>query len=179
MLIKHAKHVLKDSGAAFIFGFPNKNSESIFIEKLGFRKIEMRKLNIPVNIFPSIFLKLFLSKKRGDFVLETNNCFIPAESEIFELKKNEQLDSVRFYGAYNNFIWGKIINRKFKHLKLSFFNIGGILVNKPHLLPIVFNDLVKNEKIDFIQLMGVKNNGLWQLFKYVNPADKDHCLKKK
>lgn len=35
-LIEHAKVDLKARGGAFIFGFPNSNSEPIFIKKLGF-----------------------------------------------------------------------------------------------------------------------------------------------
>ncbi|MDX2158255.1 MAG: GNAT family N-acetyltransferase [Hyphomicrobiaceae bacterium] len=47
-LIDSARATLKQRGAAFMFGFPNENSEPIFVKKLGFRRIERRMALMPL-----------------------------------------------------------------------------------------------------------------------------------
>jgi len=172
LLINTAKEQLMASGSAFIFGFPNQNSEPIFILKLGFRKCNMSKINIPVKLLSRLFLMLTIKQKDQFFLLETANCLIPVESEIIELKENEYGADVKVFGAYNNLIWGKTKSRKTRWGALSFFIVGGIQVNKPGLLPELFRALVRQEKPDVIQVAGVANSSLWSLFNGVKAANR-------
>lgn len=171
-LINTAKERLKSSGSALIFGFPNLNSEPIFTRKLGFRSISMSKVNIPV-FGPSEYLLPFFIKVPGVHdVLNTEQTFIPIESEIIELKQHEFDDEVKVYQSYNNIIWGKRVSRKFSFGTFRFFNVGGIQVNKPSLLRSLFWSLIQKENIDFLQIVGVSNSQLWSLFRGVGKAQR-------
>jgi len=172
MLTNHAKQHLD---GAFIFGFPNNNSGPI-LNNLGFRTIDLCKLNIPVKFFPGLFLKYHLRQVKPTYQLPLKDCFIPIEPELIELKTNEYGDEVKVYGSYNNMIWGKVIKRRSVMGELTFFRIGGIQVNKPHLLYLVFNEIIQREKPDFIQLISSNNNSLLELFKGVEAAPKTEPL---
>ena len=167
MLINHAKENLD---GAFIFGFPNGNSSPIFLKKLGFRKIALCKVNIPVRYFPTLSLMYFLKKVDKTYLLPIKNCFLTIESELIELKKNEYPDQVKIYSSYNNIVWGKVNKRKYKIGNLTFFSVGGIQINKPHLLHLVFKEIAKKEKLDFIQIISSNNNSMLELFRGVQPA---------
>jgi len=173
MLINHAKQSLY---GAFIFGFPNHNSEPIFLNKLDFRKIDLSKLNIPVKIFPHLFLKYYLRQVKPTYQLPLKDSFIPIEAELIELKKNEYANEIKVYESYNNIVWGKVTKRSSKLGELTFFRIGGIQVNKPHLLYLVFKELIKKEKPDIIQVISCENSSLLELFRGVKPAPKTEPL---
>jgi hypothetical protein len=162
MLITKAKEMLD---GAFIFGFPNGNSGPIFLNKLGFRKIELSKLNIPVKFFPGLFFKYYLKSVPSDYQFNVKDCFIPIESELIDLKTQEYQDEIKVFGSYNNIVWGKIKKTQTRIGNLTFFCIGGIQVNKPHLLPLVFKEIVRKEDIDIIQIVSSSNSSLWDLFK--------------
>jgi hypothetical protein len=176
LLINKAKVLLKEAKGAFIFGYPNKNSHPIFIRKLGFYQLSMSKLIIPTKLFPKLFLKYYLKNINEKFVLSTHNHFIPIEAEVYEWKKKEYKEKIKFYANYNNFIWGKKTVKKLKFLKLKVFIIGGIQINKPHLLYLAFRDLIKNEKVDLIQFASVEGNSILDLFNRIKPATKTEPL---
>lgn len=173
LIINSAKKLLD---GAFIFGFPNHNSGPIFLNKLGFRKIDLAKVNIPVKFFPNFFLGYYLQTITGNNKFSVKNCFIPIESELIDLKKNEYNDKIKTFSSYNNIIWGKIKKKQTKIGTLSFFCIGGIQVNKPKLLAPLFKEIVKSENIDFIQVIASENSSLWSLFRIKTPAPKTEPL---
>jgi hypothetical protein len=173
LLINNAKNRLD---GAFIFGFPNNNSAPIFLNKLGFRKIDLAKINIPVKFFSNLFLNYYLKPIRANYQFPVEDSFLPIESELIDLKTNEYGDEIKTFGAYNNLIWGKIVKRQSKIGTLSFFCIGGIQVNKPNLLPLLFKEIVKSENIDFIQLIACSNSSLWSLFRVKTLAFKTEPL---
>ena len=173
LIINTAKERLK---GAFIFGFPNENSYPIFLKKLGFREIPLTKINIPVKFLPNLFLGSYLKSVKNNYQLDVKNSFLPVESELIELKENECQNKIKRYGSYNNLIWGKIEKRKTRIGNLNFFCVGGIQVNKPHLLRLVFREIIKKEKIDFIQIIGSSNSSFWDLFKNIKEAPKTEPL---
>jgi hypothetical protein len=173
LLINSAKKILK---GAFIFGFPNHNSSPIFLNKLGFRKVELSKINIPVKVFTDILLKLYLKPIKPTYQLDLENSFISIESELIDLKTNEYKDTIKTFGCYNNLIWGKTGTRKTKLGNLVFFYVGGIQINKPHLLHILFKEVIKSEKIDIIQIIGSSNSTIWDLFRYKDLAPRTEPL---
>jgi hypothetical protein len=172
MLTNHAKQHLD---GAFIFGFPNNTSGPI-LNKLGFRTIELCKLNIPVKFFPRLFLNYYFKQVKPTYQLPLKDSFIPIEPELIELKTNEYGDEIKVYANYNNIIWGRVVKRKSILGKLTFFRIGGIQVNKPHLLYLLFNEIIKKEKPHFIQLISSKNNSILNLFRGVKEAPQTEPL---
>ncbi len=169
-LINQGKAMSKELGSLFLFGYPNKYSGPIFFNKLGFRKITMRRVNIPVKFFSSLMLGRYLVSKNKNEVLDVENRFIPIEGELIDLKQGEYGDKIKVYNGYNNVLWGRINTRKLGMLNLRFFITGGIQINKPHLLDIVFKQLIKKESIDVIQIVGTFDHSLWKLFRFDKEA---------
>jgi GNAT superfamily N-acetyltransferase len=172
-LINAAKDNLKQKNSSFIFGFPNQNSESIFIHKLGFRSIPLKKLNIPTKLFPMVVYNIYTKK---NLFLDVDNYIKPIESEIIELKKSEFGEQIKIHATYNNIIWGKITFKDSPLGKVSFFNIGGIQINKPNLLRLAYESLVNSEKVDFIQIVASKTSSIWKIFKFGKIARKTEPL---
>ncbi len=176
LLINSAKKKLKQLGSSFILGFPNENSAPILLKKLGFRKIPLAKINIPTILLSSLSLRYYLKAIKKDYNLEINNCFIPIESELIDLKQNEYGEKIEVFTSYNNLVWGRETERQTKLGKLSFFHVGGLQVNKPHLLPILFKKILKEKDIDIIQIIGIQHNSVFKLFRGVQSAPKTEPL---
>lgn len=166
-LINTAKEILREQGSQFILGYPNQYSYPIMTKRLGFRAIEMKKLNIPTFLLPSLSLKFYLAQLEN---INVNNAFLPIQADLIGLKRQEFGEAIKVFGAYNNIIWGKTKHRRIKGVLLKFFLVGGISINKPHLFSIVLQEIVQKEKVHFIQFVGNMSNTYWQLFKGVTNA---------
>ena len=83
-LIEEAKQILGSRNAAFIFGYPNANSQPIFTQKLGFIEFPSVKLNIP-NI--KLLWSLFLNNKSSNLSDLKNDAILQNDKELFALKK--------------------------------------------------------------------------------------------
>ncbi len=168
-IISSAKKILKQREAAFIFGFPNANSHPIFTKKLGFFEIPLIKAQLPTIVAP-FNSKLILKPTVKDFIFSTEECFVPLETQVMELKKQEYGTVVKNYSAYNNSIWGKKRFKKIGGITLPYFSVGGLIINKPHLLSIVLNEMIRQEQVYYIELIGAATNTYFQFFRNVKPA---------
>lgn len=168
-IINEAKRILKERGAAFIFGFPNANSHPIFVKKLGFYEVPLMKVQAPVMAFS--LTKHFLLQSIDPAVgIDIADCYTPNELQIIELKEQELNSNIRIYSAYNNTIWGKKREKVYRGMKLSYFSVGGIILNKPHLFSQVLAQLVQKERASYIEIIGATTNVYFQLFKNAKPA---------
>ncbi|MBK9672486.1 MAG: GNAT family N-acetyltransferase [Bacteroidetes bacterium] len=168
-IINEAKRILKERGAAFIFGFPNENSHPIFVKKLGFYEVPLMKVQAPVMAFS--LTKHFLLQSIDPAVgIDIADCYTPNELQIIELKEQELNSNIRIYSAYNNTIWGKKREKVYRGMKLSYFSVGGIVLNKPHLFSQVLAQLVQKERASYIEIIGATTNVYFQLFKNAKPA---------
>ncbi len=168
-IINEAKRILKARGAAFIFGFPNENSHPIFVKKLGFYEVPLMKVQAPVMAFS--LTKHFLLQSIDPAVgIDIADCYTPNELQIIELKEQELNSNIRIYSAYNNTIWGKKREKVYRGMKLSYFSVGGIVLNKPHLFSQVLAQLVQKERASYIEIIGATTNVYFQLFKNAKPA---------
>jgi predicted N-acetyltransferase YhbS len=166
-LISTAKEILKARKAAFIFGFPNANSHPIFTKKLGFYEIPLCKVQLP-TLFPGT--KNLLKVLEKDFVFSTFSSFVTLESQVIDLKKQEYGDAIKVYSTYNNTIWGKKRWKKVAGFSIPYFSVGGLIVNKPHLLSLVLKEMIQSEKVYYIEIVGAATNSYFQFFRHVKPA---------
>ncbi len=171
-LIEEAKIILKNKNSAFIFGFPNQNSEGIFINKLGFKSYPMSKLNIPANRLLGFTLNRDLKKIDSDFYLKTEKCVLPLEGEIYEWKREEFGNDVYLFSSYNNLVWGKRRRIQKFGKNLTYLDVGGIQVNKPNLIHDLFAEIRRAKKFDFFQIVASSNAVFWEMFKGVQFAPK-------
>lgn len=175
-LINHAKTILAQQGSAFIFGFPNVNSSSIFLKNLGFYTVQMSKVNLLSAPLPKLVFKTQFKNKSAKYNLNVSNHFMTIESEIIELKKAEYGEEIKVFGAYNNLIWGKVKMREWKNVKVKFFLIGGVQINKPHLLNALFETVCKELSPNVIQIVGTVDHLIWKLVKGSKSAYKTEPL---
>jgi len=171
-LINYSKHKLMHANAAFLFGFPNHISYPVFVNKLGFREERMIKINIPLVNWGLRFYKGFLKLKNERFVLPSDEVVFPIQSELIDLKVAENHHEIRWYGSFNNIIWGKIRIRETLGLKLKFFKVGGMVVNKPHLLNYTIEEIISKENPHFLQIVSNRSNNYLDLFNGLTKAKK-------
>lgn len=174
-IINSGKEILKQQGSAYIFGYPNVNSYPIFTQKLGFREIPLRRAFIPTFIFSGTLINKSINQFSTGHSFNFTDCYLPSDAELIEWKKNESTD-VRVYGSDNNIVWGKRRNKKVKGININYFSIGGITINKPGLLDEVFLELVRDNKISYIEIIGMGNNSALDFFRYNYPAPKTEPL---
>lgn len=160
-IMKQSMVILKERGSAFLFGFPNKNSHPLFVNSLGFRDELLKKVNIPVKFFPSSVLDYYLN----DADYQIKDSFVPNEFEIYEMKQKEDPKACWSFNSEGNFLWGKLEEVKVRGIMLKCFRVGGIQFKNMKTLKAIFLKLSKEEKVDYIQLIGTKCNGVWKYFK--------------
>ena len=163
-IVNEAKQILKERNGGFIFGFPNANSHPIFIKKLGFYEIPLQKIQVPTFV-PKLWKSLLLQPIESNYVHPNYDCFIASETQLIELKKQEYGEDIKVYSSYNNSIWGKKRNKTKAGINIPYFSIGGIIVNKPHLLSIVFEQMIRAENVAYIEMIGPSTNSFFNLFK--------------
>jgi GNAT superfamily N-acetyltransferase len=168
-LINAAKKILLDRKAGFIFGFPNANSHPIFTKKLGFYEIPLKKIQLPV-ILPFMTKNLLFKSLNENYIFSVDANYLPLETQLIELKRQEFGEQVRVFSSYNNSIWGKRRIKKIAGISIPYFSIGGLIINKPHLMPLVFNEMIRKEKVVYIELIGAATNSYFKFFKHVQSA---------
>jgi hypothetical protein len=176
LLYDEAKRILLNRGSAFIWGAGNSQSQPILINKLGFRKIEMVKVEIPAAFGGKFFIDHYLKKLTQGAGVKVKDAFLPNEAEVMELKVGEFGEEVKIYDRYNNILWGKIKHKEKFGLKLKYLAVGGMVVNKPHLLHILFKEIAAKEKVDYFQIVANKTNTYLHNFLHVRPAANTEAL---
>jgi predicted N-acetyltransferase YhbS len=174
-LINAAKKILLERKAGFIFGFPNANSHPIFTKKLGFYELPLKKIQFPV-LLPFLAKNFLFKSLNKNNVFSFANCYLPLETQLIELKRQEFGDEVKVFSSYNNSIWGKKRMKKIAGISIPYFSIGGLIINKPHLLPLVFDEMIRKEKVVYIELIGAATNSYLQFFNHVQLAPQTEPL---
>lgn len=165
-LIEYAKANLMKSGASFIFGFPNENSQPIFLEKLGFREIPALKWQVP-NILGV-----------RDCYLRTNTTYSsPAERisqndrQLMQLKKLKYSDRLIVEEDDGGLIWGLTRVKKRFGLSLQYFEIGGFDVHDgKHLKSLLHRLFARLRHIAYLQTTTCVGNSRNAFFRNLRPA---------
>lgn len=168
-IINEAKVLLKKREAGFIFGFPNANSHPIFIKKLGFKEVPLVKVQAPVIGF-SIAFNFLLKRISATQNFNYSACILCSEPQQIELKRQEFGNDIKVFSSYNNSLWGKKRVKHVKGFKLNYFSVGGLIVNKPHLLYHVFHEMLRTEKVHYVEIIGASSNSYFNFFKNVKAA---------
>jgi hypothetical protein len=172
-LIDEAKKILAIRNAAFIFGFPNENSRSIFLNKLGFREYSSLKLNMLT--FP-IIQKYFFNNIDLDIALLNKNSILPCNQELFVLKQSEYINGLVKIESNDSYIWGTIRVNELFGVRVPFFDVGGLKINDTVDLPVLFNRLSNEIKVIYIQLVVPKSNSYNKLFNFLKPAATNNLI---
>jgi GNAT superfamily N-acetyltransferase len=134
-LIEEAKRLLKQRGAAFLFGYPNANSGPIFTGRLGFRQQDLCVIYLPL-VWPAFWARRCID-------IDTM-CGLAAESErqimfdayqTAEWKRKRRGDALMSFEYMTNFLFGHVVVRRVRGVAVRMFAVGGYEINKPPLLP--------------------------------------------
>ena len=172
-LIINAHKILKERGAAFVFGFPNDNSYPLFTKKLNYREIPSQKwqlINLPglkwgwCNPNPESIEHL-----KRDVILQ-NDC------QLFVLKSKELYAKLIKVELDRSFAWGVRRSTFRKGVQVPYFDIGGFDLahssHFPHLLSLLQS---ATDFVAYFQLVTVKNNSFNSLLRHVKTST-SNCL---
>lgn len=167
-VINEAKRILLERGAAFIFGFPNENSQLIFTEKLGFKEVPSLKWQVP-NV--PLVRDRFLSKTGsidlppGDVILMQN------DRQLIEMKSRKYEGSIEVIEDRGNLIWGIRRERVKAGLKMTYFEIGGLSIEDRQYLGGLFREMFRRVRgVAYFQLTTTVGNTLNTVFRRLRPA---------
>ena len=163
-LIEHAKRELQ---GAYIIGFPNAQSKPIFLGRLGFRSVGLKRAWIPCQA-GSLLLR---SKSKtpdwtghgGSFqdAKKSSNIITLDEDAAAAWKMRELGDSiVRSHNSFGNTIWGKIESRKIAGISMRFLSVGGSKVEEPRSLARTIGRLGQELGVFAIRAVGTPQSAI-------------------
>jgi len=166
---REAQEILRNRGAAFIYGITNDNSMPIFINKLGFSEIPCLMLQIPnIRYIRNFFIgNLNSNKVREGTVVKAD------EKQIVDLKKNLNKDIIEIE-INKSYAWGKLEKKEKFGISMNYFYLGGLEVEALEDFPLLMKE-VFDLPCKYIQIVSCQSNlnnelfNFWRSAKGVNP----------
>lgn len=173
-LINAGKDHLRNDGAAFIFGFPNDNSEFIFIQKLGFRKISSRKWQVP-NF--RLTLKRYVNELAEDSFIDPSKTITQNDRQLIHLKAKSHGDKLVAVEIDDGISWGVRREKEKFGLKIPYFELGGIFARSSSQVRALIAELHRRTNDAFyLQLTTSEGNYLEPSLNYLRPAQTNDLI---
>ncbi|AMM51674.1 hypothetical protein TH61_11470 [Rufibacter sp. DG15C] len=149
-IIEFGKQEAIKLGAGFLYGIPNHNSGPVF-KKLNYKNFgPFLKVNVP-NV-PLLFENAFGKWQETD-VLYAEKSFYQNEYQLIDAKTKEHGTDLLVYEDLGNLIWGIKLIKKIGPVNISYFSVGGMIINKPHFFKQSVKKLIMKYKINFVQFI--------------------------
>lgn len=173
-LINAAKDSLMSRGAAFIFGFPNANSQPIFTQKLGFKEIPSLKWQVPnIRMVRDMYINV---PNSGDLAAE-NDSIIQNDRQLIELKTKQYRDELIVIEHGESLIWGVPRETNKFGMSLRYFDIGGFYTgDSKDVKPLFENLWSAARKFHYFQLSTTSNNSFNTFLKKLKPAQTNDLI---
>ncbi len=173
-LINSAKEMLLSRGAAFIFGFPNENSQHLFIKKLGFKEIPSLKWQVPnIGVFRNLYINA--PDQRDQALLK--DAIIQNDRQLIELKTKQYHDALVVIEFDESLIWGVPRQTKKLGVSLLYFEIGGLYVGNPKDIKPLFEKLYEAAtRFHYFQLTTTSDNSVNRFLKHLKPAQTNDLI---
>lgn len=161
-IINEGKRFLKEAGGGFIYGVPNNNSHPIFIKKLGFKEIPSLLIQIPnIPFLKNSYFNRQINK--GDINAST---FRPVESQIVDLKKKMNEESILEIYKNKSYLWGKRKIKKTKFgISLNYFYLGGMELHNQTDFYEMIEQIFDQLNVHYIQIVSCEKNRYNNLLK--------------
>ncbi len=155
-LINAAKEDLLSRGAAFLFGFPNANSQPIFTQKLGFKEISSLKWQVP-NM--PIIRNMYINLSDSENLAWEKDSIIQNDRQLIELKTKQYGNDLLVVEQDESLMWGVPRNTRRLGMSLRYFEIGGFYIRDSKDIKVLFEKLWKSAiKFHYFQLSTTVNN---------------------
>ena len=151
-LINEAKKILREDGAAFIYGIANDKSNPIITKKLGFAETPAQALRIPD--IPFIRKFYFTGKALQN---NTDACLIN-EIQVMEHKLKQYPANVKTITHNTSWLWGKQVYKKKYGIKWLVFYVGGVELADEKDLKVLVSKIFALHKVSFVQFFSCKTN---------------------
>jgi len=166
---EEAQKILRNRGAAFLYGITNDNSMPIFTNKLGFSEIPCLMLQIPnIRYVRNFFIgNLSSNKIRKGTVIKAD------EKQVADLKKNLNKDIVEIE-INKSYAWGKLEKKEKYGVSMNYFYLGGLEVEALEDFPLLMRE-VFDLPCEYIQIVTCQSNlnnelfNFWRSAKGINP----------
>ena len=141
--------LLRDRGTAFIFSYPNHNSGPILLKTFGFKVIgTLYIINIP-NV--PLWADSFFTDWEGSNYLTMADSYLQNDYQLIKLKKKQYGEDIKIVSDCGNMIWGKIAYKMLFGIRMKYFDVGGMIVEKPYSFKLCVKEIMSTYKIAFIQ----------------------------
>lgn len=120
-IILEAHCALAFEGADFVIGWPNPNSEPLFVHKLGYRREGSVKRNVPGLLVPKVFGHP-ASRPMG---------IAQNDDQLINLKRRIHGDRLFVEGEGPDVLWGVLRSRQIKFGSVPYFEVGGVRWSEP------------------------------------------------
>lgn len=115
-LITYAQDQFRSEGAAAVIGWPNSNSEPLFIHKLGYRRCQSVQRKLP-GISPASFVSSASTVPTG---IDQN------DAELIALKRRVHGALLFDHRDDTGIIWGVVRKRSVAGIPFRYFDLGGV-----------------------------------------------------
>ena len=173
-LVETAKQILSARGAAFIFCFPNENSQPILTGKLGFREIPSLKWQVP-NI--PFIRDQYLNDIDTEVSELSQNVIFQNGKQLVDLKRRIYADKLVCFDMDDSFVWGvERCGRKYG-VSLHYFEIGGIYAaQSEHVKPLLRKLYENVTGVSYFQLTASAGSPFNVFFNNLKPAQTNNLI---
>lgn len=169
-LINTAKEILSEQGAAFIFGFPNDNSQPIFTKKLGFREIGSLKWQVP-NV------SLLFDRYVAASVPSAKNALLQNDRQLIQLKQKRSDELPVVVEVDGSLIWAVSRTKEKAGLRMKYLDIGGVMLRETAHRKVLLRELSNREKgVRYFQMTTTEGNTFNELFRGLKPAQTNDLI---
>ncbi|MBA9076992.1 GNAT family N-acetyltransferase [Rufibacter quisquiliarum] len=149
-ILEFGKAEILRLGGGFVYGIPNHNSGPVF-KKLNYKFFgPFQKVNV-FNI-PFLFESAFKPWTEND-ILYSSDSYFQNDFQLIDSKRKEEGDAIIVVEDFGNVLWGKVLHKKMGPVRVSYFSVGGMIVNKPHFFKQTVKKLFKKHSVQFVQFI--------------------------
>lgn len=150
-IINAAQEELRNEGAAAVIGWPNANSEPLFIHKLGYRRSQSLQRKLP-SVRPGRFVALTSPPAIG---IDQN------DDQLIALKRRTHGDALYIHRDESGIIWGVTRKRKWRGIGIPYFDLGGIRWKSGGSARLLIGELERKlPLVAYWQIVGEKSNSM-------------------
>lgn len=152
-LINEAKQTLTDRGGAFLFAYPIKTTRPIFTGKLGFSESERSIVYLPIAIAKHM-LGAFIDMEKFCVAAADSHSVITFDAhETARWQRGRHGDGLLGFEHMENFIFGRVFERKRGLLTFRIFDVGGYEINKPPLLKYLIAQIGRETRAHLVRFI--------------------------
>jgi hypothetical protein len=152
---KIVAHAISRLDGDFIIGFPNSVAEPIWVKRFNFNLVPLRRIWINLAV-PDIFID------RTKYALASREKWLVRSDEraVAAWKTLEHPGEIITIETFRNFVWGRVVVRKFGLIKMKVFLVGGLSIDNPRGIAGLLKDVRRKTGVSAAQMICTETSPL-------------------